>query len=400
MVGSALTNGVPESEPRRFRVLATTPFFEPGFRGGGPVKSVAGILDTCSDMTKISLITRDRDLGSSQSYPGLSGRWIRRGQSEIFYLNVRSASQWIRLARALRAAPFDLLYVNSLWEPIFTIIPILAVRLGLLHVRRVMIAPRGELSPGALQLKARKKSSFLKPWGPLLRSMGVEWHASAEREASEIKAAIPWARVAINEDHSPLPPELVVAAAPRDGPPRFVFIGRISAKKNLALTLDALVGLSAPAVFDIYGPIEDGRYWSECESLIGQMPDHVRVSYRGELVPAEVRNTFSQYDAFLFPTLGENFGHVIAESLSACCPVLCSDETPWTRYLERGGGYVVRELTTEGLRRELERLAAMNPDARGLARRAAGRAFLSWRKGVVGTNILEEARIGQWLTTA
>src|SRR5690606_22656373 len=32
---------------------------------------------------------------------------------------------------------------------------------------------------------------------------------------------------------------------------------------------------------------------------------------------------------FLFPTLGENFGHVILEALTAGCPVLISDRTPW-----------------------------------------------------------------------
>jgi glycosyltransferase involved in cell wall biosynthesis len=48
-----------------------------------------------------------------------------------------------------------------------------------------------------------------------------------------------------------------------------------------------------------------------------------------------VREVFSRYDAFVLPTLGENVGHVIAESLSASCPVICSDETPWTDLLGR-----------------------------------------------------------------
>ena len=32
---------------------------------------------------------------------------------------------------------------------------------------------------------------------------------------------------------------------------------------------------------------------------------------------------------FLFPTLGENYGHVIQETLSAGCVALISDQTPW-----------------------------------------------------------------------
>ena len=35
------------------------------------------------------------------------------------------------------------------------------------------------------------------------------------------------------------------------------------------------------------------------------------------------------HDLFVFPTLGENFGHVIYESLMCGTPVLVSDNTPW-----------------------------------------------------------------------
>jgi len=57
-----------------FRVLATVAVFEPEFRGGGPIRSIAGIVDTVPEGVDVSLITRDRDLGSSDPYPGLSGR--------------------------------------------------------------------------------------------------------------------------------------------------------------------------------------------------------------------------------------------------------------------------------------------------------------------------------------
>jgi glycosyltransferase involved in cell wall biosynthesis len=124
----------------------------------------------------------------------------------------------------------------------------------------------------------------------------------------------------------------------------------------------------------------------------------VQVKYRGELAPSEVRATFSNYDAFILPTLGENFGHVIAESLSASCPVVCSDKTTWTRVLERGGGAIVGDLTAVGLGKELERIAAMTPGERLQARQAAGREYALWRKGSDGPNILEQVRLSEWLS--
>src|SRR5205807_5753274 len=140
--------------------------------------------------------------------------------------------------------------------------------------------------------------------------------------------------------------------------------------------------LSKPVEFDIYGPLEDVAYWSRCQSSLREIPPWVQIRYRGELAPSEVCRTFAGYDAFVFPTLGENFGHVIAESLSASCPVICSDRTPWTSVLESGGGAIVRDLTTVGLGKELERIAVMPPEDRLRARQAAGMAYQAWRSGV------------------
>jgi glycosyltransferase involved in cell wall biosynthesis len=380
---------------RPFRVLITSAGFEPGFRGGGPIRSVARIVDTVSAETELWLVTRDRDLGSREPYPGLSGQWIRRGRSSVYYLDTRSPGQWLGALRDLRALPLDVLYVNSLWNPCFTMIPVIAARLGLLRAKRVLLAPRGELSPGALAVKRHKKRLFLTWWGPLLRSMNVVWHATSEHEASDIRAVFPRARLEVNANQVALPHEPLAAVAAHDGPVRLVFIGRISVMKNLDLTLSTLAGLSKPVEFDIFGPVEDTDYWSKCKGLMTQTPAHVRVRYGGELAPTEVRRTFSEYDAFVFPTRGENFGHIIAESMSASCPVVCSDKTPWTPVLIAGGGAVAAQLTVESLGSELERFAAMTPSERLRARQAAGNAYRSWRVANDGPNILDQVRRSQ-----
>ena len=111
-----------------------------------------------------------------------------------------------------------------------------------------------------------------------------------------------------------------------------MFISRISKEKNLIYALRTLCQVSTPLRFDIYGPITDQYVWEKCQQEIRRMPAHIKVSYRGALKKS-VRSTFRQYDLFFFPTVGENFGHVIAESLASGTPVLVSDKTPWS-YLE------------------------------------------------------------------
>lgn len=381
------------SEPKPYRVLVTSAGFEPGFRGGGPIRSLAGILDTVTEHTEVWLITRDRDLGSPAPYIGLSGHWVERGRSRVYYLNIWRPGQWFRLWRRLRPVRFDLIYVNSLWDPIFTVIPIAAVRFGLIHAARVLVAPRGELAPGALSLKRRKKRTFLRAWTSFLRGMKTAWHASSDREADQIRAVDPQAQVEVTQNPVSLPLEPLPPTVVNQGMIRLVFVGRIAPVKNLRAVLAALEDVSKPVSFDIYGPVEDAEYWASCRLIIDALPGHVHVTYHGALAPEDVRPTFSRYDAFIFPTLGESFGHIIAESLSASCPVICPDTTPWTKVLEGGGGIVLRDASIKGLTAQIGRLAAVPAGDRLQARERAGRAYRSWRAEASRSNILEQARL-------
>ena len=72
--------------------------------------------------------------------------------------------------------------------------------------------------------------------------------------------------------------------------------------------------------------------------LIGNMPANVTVNYAGEIHPDQVESTLRTFDLFLFPTHGENYGHVIREALSAGVPALLSDRTPWRGLEEKNAG--------------------------------------------------------------
>jgi len=87
----------------------------------------------------------------------------------------------------------------------------------------------------------------------------------------------------------------------------------------------------------------------------------------------------ADYDAFIFPTLGENFGHVIIESLSAGCPVLCSDQTPWNDVFRAGGGSVIPQLDDMVWAREIDRVARLPRAERDTMKRATLRAYAAWR---------------------
>src|SRR5690606_3499629 len=92
-------------------------------------------------------------------------------------------------------------------------------------------------------------------------------------------------------------------------------------------------------VFDIYGPLEDDKYWNMCKTIIDNISDKISINYKGPLDYEKVIDVLSNYHMFLLPTQGENFGHVIQEALLAACPVIISDQTPWRHLSKKNVGF-------------------------------------------------------------
>lgn len=198
----------------------------------------------------------------------------------------------------------------------------------------LLIAPRGEFSPGALALKRMKKRVYL----CLARLLGlysdVYWHASTEIEAGHILRQFPSAKGKIYIAADPVSRGDTPSAPPKfptknSNRLRAVFISRISPMKNLDGLIKFLGNVQQRVDLSIYGPIEDAAYWQKCMALINALPLHITVEYHGPVNPGDVQATFAAYDLFILPTQGENFGHVIFEALCAGTPVLTSDRTPW-----------------------------------------------------------------------
>ena len=142
----------------------------------------------------------------------------------------------------------------------------------------------------------------------------------------------------------------------------FVFISRIQPKKNLLYAIELLgkINKKYSVKFDIYGPLEDKEYWAECENAICHLPSNVHVQYLGVLEHDRVGITFSRYHCFLFPTLSENYGHVIAEALLANCTVITSNQVPWTDMNESEAGWSLSLDNEFDFIRAIENILDMN----------------------------------------
>lgn len=374
-------------------ILTLVRHYLPGYKAGGPLRTLSNMVDQLGGEFDFRIITSDRDLGDSLPFPGIdTDKWIEERSSRILYL-APEAQSFTNLARIIAHVPHDALYLHSYFEPVFTLEPLVARRLGRLPPRPTILAPRGELSEGALALKPWKKKTFIAAARALRLHKGVIWQASSALEQREIElvTGAPPEDIVVAPD-LPAPPSEAGEPRPANstsGPLRICFVSRISRKKNLDVALRILETVRTPVLFDIFGPREDDEYWLECEELMSLLPSNVQARYCGVIDHSSVEMVFARYDLFLFPTAGENFGHVVIEAMSAGTPVLVSDTTPWRDLEKLGVGWDFPLEQPAAFAGAIERLHRMGPGDRSRQRQKV-RAYARDRatdRGVVEANL-------------
>jgi len=313
------------------RVLILTQYYLPGVKGGGPIQSINNLIDNLSDKLDFRVITSDRDFGDVSSYPDIEpGVWVRHNNAQIFYVN-REINIYRQIRKLLQSNDYDVIYLNSLFSFKYSIYPLLLSYLKLTQKKSIILAPRGELSHGAMKFKYQKKRTFLFISKLLGLYKNIFWHATSESEKKNIEDLFKKTHEIsiIGNMVKNNVPKLKESVKKEKDKLKVVFISRIHPKKNLLFALRIFNNITGEIQFDIYGPIEDSAYWNECKRVINELPQNITVEYKGIIKHDNVIKIFSLYHIFLFPTLGENFGHVIIEALLGGCPVIISEKTPW-----------------------------------------------------------------------
>lgn len=323
-------------------VLIFVDWFVPAFKAGGPIQSVFSIaVNLAQNGAKVLVVCGDRDLGDSQAMPGiqLNAKVPMQG-FQVLYLPPESCTQ--QMFRELIAAEDpDIIYFNSLFSQEFTLKPLMAAKK---LKRSVIIAPRGMLGKGALQIKPGKKRLFL----GLARVMGlfklVRWHASSDYERQEILDVFPNATVHVALNLPSVHVDLItdIKKPPIEKEVRLLFVSRISVKKNLEFLIDCLDGItfSTRTKFDIVGAIDDEEYWKSCQVALAKLKNQVEVTFRGPMAPGKVAEVMASSHFLLLPTAHENYGHVIIEAMTVGCVPVISPNTPWVDLEERQAGWV------------------------------------------------------------
>jgi len=318
------------------KILIYVRYYLPGYGSGGPVISISNMVKALSQCYEFYIVCLSNDFGEKKAYKNVSGlSWKNFGGAQVLHVD-KYKSPFAGFLSIVQKLEPDIVYCNSFFDPFFTFIP-------LLHYQKkeikVIIAPRGELTPGALSLTVLKKKLYIYIFMKTFILNKITWHASTENELNQISS-----NIGINPKKISVAKDIAffdesqskfIQSYKDSNKLKIVFLARITPVKNLMYILDVLKFCDSEIVFDIYGAVDEKKYWDQCKKKINSLPKTISVNYLGLISNELVNQTLADYHLFFLPTLGENFGHSIFEALSVGLPVLISDQTLWTEIVNK-----------------------------------------------------------------
>ncbi len=347
-------------------ILIFTDWYLPGYKAGGPIRSISSLVEHLKEDFKFYIVTTDTDFGAKEPYKNIeSNKWIKNSENvSVFYFS-KDRLNAANIFTVLNEFKVDCIYLNSLFSYYFTIIPLRLIKKHCFQIRCVL-APRGMLGKGALQLKSLKKKLFITLTKYTGLYKNITWHATSDQEKNEIQAVFgsKIRLTTVSNLSSMRGSNSEVSRQKVSGQLNLVFISRISRKKNLHYTLQAILDskFKGNVCFDIYGTLEDEEYWNKCMAIKEKTQGDVKIDYKGELFPEHLQLTIQKYHFMVLNTLNENFGHSIVEALISGCPVIISDQTPWKDLEKKKAGWDIALDDEAGLKKALQTALEMPND--------------------------------------
>jgi len=342
------------------KILIAAYGFFPAQAYGGPPVSIDNFCTQMSDYD-VYVVARDHDIYDMHRLNGIHDGWNDRGNCKVLYLADSEYTER-KFENVISEIRPDLIYIQTFFQVKTFLGPVLAARKNNLPV---LLAPRGEFCNGAMKKKYKKI-----PYIYLFKMLGLfknmYFQATSTDEYQKILFYLnkDRARVFFLENFPSIPNTTTVNISNLNKGDRLkvITLSRIVPKKNLIFACKCMGMVKGKVDWDIYGQTEDTKYWSECEKIIALLPNNIRVNYKGSIDHGNVIETFQNYNAMLFPTLSENYGHSIVEAmLSGCIPVI-SDQTPWRDLRKYKAGFDLPLTNKESFAKAIDFLVNMSAD--------------------------------------
>ena len=347
------------------KILIFCDYFYPGFKAGGPITTLKSTISQLSSDYSFNVVTRNHDYQDVEEYSDTDPDiWCQTPYGEVYY----SASFLMsarKILEIIEHAKPDIIYLNSLFSVKYSFIILLVLKFVLRSKIKIVLCPRGELNQSALNYGELKKKIFLSVFKILGLHRFVFWQATNIRELNQVHKTFGIKKnifLASNLTWGVSDDVRLLDLKKSERELKIIFIARINDLKNLKLLLKAISKKSRNIQLDIAGPIDEIKYWEECQEMIAQMNTAVNVNYIGEIKNTDILDTIANYHCLCLPTRGENFGQVIYEAMSIGRPVIISDQTPWLNLNSVKAGFNIDISCETGLDHAIEEMYNFNKE--------------------------------------
>lgn len=332
------------------KLLLFSDWFYPGYKAGGPIKSVTNLSIALQQNIEVYVFTANTDLNETQPYQNIeSNQWITPIESsnvKVYYCSKDKLNK-LRIFDIIKEVKPTHIYLNHLWSYWFVLQPLFIVWRKFKNVK-IVLCPRGALFPSALHyLNTYPKKKVVLT---IIKLLGIHkkihFHATTTQEKEVIQQHFGNVKIDIANNLPDLQQPTLSTIEKKISELKLVFIARIVDIKNLKVLLQNLLLTKSNVTLTIAGPKENESYWNECEGLIKKMPSNISVNYVGQITPQQVIPLIKEHHLYCLPTQGENFGHSIFEAFMIGRPVLISNKTPWLNLNQIKAGWDV-DLTKE-----------------------------------------------------
>ncbi len=342
------------------KVLIFIDWFLPGYKAGGPIQSVANLVNFLENKFSFDIITRNTDYMDNTPYYNIkSNAWnIVSPTLRVFYISENKLTR-NNITHFIQTGDYQVVYITGIYSLYFSIFPLYAAQKK--KIARIVIAPRGMLSSQATEIKSFKKSAYLKVSLFTKSFKKVVFHATNKDELEDIKKRFPANSFIL----SPNIPRLNTKGFNPlvKNTLRLIYLGRVSPEKNLLYAIEVLQAITTGEIeFSVYGTVYDKKYWKKCKEASRSLPKNINFNYKGSLIPAKVFDKLSEYHALFLPSTGENFGHSIYETFSVGRLVLISDNTPWKNILLKKIGWDFSLMQKEQFTGAIQKLQQMSQE--------------------------------------
>jgi glycosyltransferase involved in cell wall biosynthesis len=342
------------------KILIAIDWYRPAHKAGGPITSIENLVDLLGDEPHLEfyVVCGVFDYGEQQPLDVPQETWVTVGKAQVQYWHPKQLGwkQWVQIYQTLQP---DIIHTQGLWSPKFSILPLLVAQRY--RKAKIVVSPRGMLTPQALKQKGAMKAGVSFLLKALRAYKNVVFHSTNDQETDEIKLFVNQANT-LQMPNVPRNLGGAIKQAKRQKQPNelnWIFVGRISPEKNPLLLLEALHLLEIPTKGFFIGGCQNETYRQQFEEKIKALPKQHQVEYLGEKSLQEITEFLDEADVSINTSISENFGHAMAEALSAGVPIIVGPNTPWQNLSEDKSG-VVAEYSAQGFAVAMQTMAALD----------------------------------------